>query len=198
MKHPTSDRPVITERDVRRARGLGLILFMFWLLTILAGVVVSTLGLGGCAGPWREHYTAGESAAARAAQGRPATTPVRILTKHPSVLWMADPPKGLVDIGSSRFTAEVEYGPAGLEDLAQELGAVEVWLAVEPSGTITRSGVTRMPVTERARTTGTAAALDGSRTEVDLTTTTTRWEDVPVTSTRQRWLHSARFFAQAP
>jgi hypothetical protein len=190
MNHSASDRPLITERDVRRARRLGLALFMLCLLAILAGLL-----LGGCAGPWREHYTAGESAAARAAQGRPTAAPVRIVTKHPSVLWMADPPAGLVEIGSSRFVAEVEYGPAGLDDLARELGAVEVWLAVEPSGTITRSGVTRMPVTDRARTTGTVAAADGSRTKVDLTTSTTRWEDVPVTSTRQRWLHSARFFA---
>lgn len=193
MSQAVSERPAPSAADVQQSRQRTLALLILWIIGVSA-----SLSSGGCTGPWRQHYSAREAASAKMAAAVDNTTEsIRVVTKHPSVLWIVDPPRGMVEIGSSRFVAEVEYGPAGLEDLARELGAVEVWLAVEPSGTITRTGVARIPVTDRVRTTGTALAPDGSRNEVDLTTTVQRWEDVPVTTTCQRWLHGARFFALA-
>lgn len=147
---------------------------------------------GGCANPWAEHYRAATTRAADPSAFN--NGPIVLLAKPAVIIGMADPPAGMAELGSSRFEADADAGPSGLQRLAEEVGAREVWWAVEPAGTITTTSTSHVPVYDHARTTGTITAADGSKRSVDLTTTSSRWEDAVFTGTHRRYWHVARLF----
>lgn len=159
-----------------------------------AALALAAAAAGGCANPWADHYHAASTPSTAAGVCAVRGGPVVLLAKPAVIVGMADPPAGMVELGRSRFEADADAGSLGLRRLAESVGAREVWWAVEPAGTSTTASTTHMPVHDHARTTGSVTAPDGSTREVDLTTTTTRWEDVTVTSTRTRYWHVARLF----
>lgn len=157
--------------------------------------ITATLTLAACAGcanPWARNYR--PAAPALAPGPRVNDAPPVLLSKPAVVIDMADPPPGMVELGACRFEADAHAGPAGLSRLAEDVGAREVWWAVESLGGTTRTSTARMPVYHHGRVGGALTAADGSTRSVDLTTTTARWEDVTVASTRTRYWHVARLF----
>jgi hypothetical protein len=162
-------------------------------------LIVTTMPLvmivAGCSNPWAQHYRA--SGEPRDVTGMESSTAVTLIEKPADTITMTDPPAGLIELGSSRFELDARAGAAGLTSLAEQVGAAEVWWAIDVLDSTVSTSTVRIPSYDRSRTTGSVTNPDGSRRSVDLTTSATRWEDVPVTTTTTRYWHVARLFGAA-
>ncbi|MBL8963111.1 MAG: hypothetical protein KF787_08685 [Phycisphaeraceae bacterium] len=162
------------------------------------GVLALSLLLGGCAPSlqqaanlWEAHYEG------QRLQPLGETQAVD-LTAVPPHEMHGSPPLGWTRLGTSVFVEDFDLKDHGLEAFARSIGATRVLWDSHSTGWASYRSTYRVPVTDTSRTTGTAKGPDGTARDVDLTTTTQRWEERTVERSREQFAHHAAFLVRAP
>jgi hypothetical protein len=161
---------------------------------VLILVSLAAAILPACANPWARHFQAGEFTAEPLA----ADAAVHLEQVSFSAALTIEEREGMRLLGRVAFFDSWAHGEERAAAFARTIGATTVlWGRTDPI-TSTRTVTTHMPVTETTRTTGRITGPDGRTREVDLRSTTSRWEDVTSEVTETRYGHAAAFFAPAP
>ncbi len=157
---------------------------------VVVFVVLVAAAMAGCSNPWAEHF---QSAAAMTGPMN-ADAEMRIERVSFEEAMTVQEHAGMRLLGRSWFFDASAHGEERAAAFARTIGATAVlWGRTEPMRS-TRTVTAHMPVTERTRTTGRVTGPDGRIRDVELTSTTTRWEDVASEVTETRYGHAAAFF----
>lgn len=161
-------------------------------------MLVLSLLLGGCAPSlqqaanlWEAHYEG------QRLQPLGETQAVDLTAVRPHEVHGAPGP-GWMRLGTSVFVEDFDLNDRGLEAFARSIGATRVLWESHSTGWVSYQSTYRVPVTDTSRTTGTVKGPGGTSRDVDLTTTTERWEERTVDGSKEQFAHHAAFLAPAP
>jgi hypothetical protein len=145
--------------------------------------------LGGCSGPWAEHYQGARLNALA------PDAPVKLVPSRAEEVSKGNAGPGLVLLGRSEFEQQGDAGEGALEDFARTIGASTVLFSIEDKGEQTKKVRKAEYVPTGAYGGGSYVDANGVVRSADLTSNNYMYVDVEREVTERVWKHDAAFFA---